>query len=71
MPTVAADEAPDHSPNFEIVRHLVLGSLPAVRATIATLHSRGYAEAGAWSRPLPTGRPNEVMVILTRRLTLT
>ena len=34
----------------------------------ATLFKLNYAEPNDWSRPLPTGRPNEVMAILTRRV---
>ena len=58
------------TPAAEPVRHMVFGSLCAVRATIRTLHAHGYAEPNDWSRPVSTGRPNEVMVILTRRVRL-
>lgn len=52
----------------ETVRHMVFGSPDAVRLTIQDLHRRRYAEPNDWSKLLPTGRPNEVMVILTRRV---
>ena len=57
---------PEHQ--FEDVRLLLLGTLTAVQNTIAILHKLNYAEPNDWSRPLATGRPNEVMAILTRRV---
>ena len=50
------------------VRHLVFGTLSALQDTIKDLHCRGYAEPNDWSQPLPTGRPAEVMAILTKRV---
>ncbi|MEL6493275.1 MAG: hypothetical protein AAFQ95_25255 [Cyanobacteria bacterium J06621_3] len=47
---------------------LLFGSLTAVQTTIRVLHKRGYAEPNDWSQPISTGRPNEVMAILTKRL---
>lgn len=52
----------------EPVRHMLFGSPVAVQATIKQLHKLGYAEPNDWSQLLPTGRPNEVMAILTRRV---
>lgn len=57
---------PEHQ--YESVRHLLLGSLTAIRNTITQLHQRNYAEPNDWSKPLPTGQPNEVMVILIKRV---
>ena len=57
---------PDH--HFEIVRHTLFGTLDAVQNTIKLLHKLKYAEVNDWSRPLPTGRVNEVMAILTKRV---
>ncbi|MEO0351326.1 MAG: hypothetical protein AAF282_14895 [Cyanobacteria bacterium P01_A01_bin.15] len=65
-PTCTPETLPQH--DFEDVRHLLLGSLTAVQRTILELHTRQYAEPNDWSRPLATGRPNEVMAILTRRV---
>lgn len=62
MPVTSAPFQPDK------VRHLVFGTLPAIRFTIKDLHRRGYAEPNDWSQPLPTGRPREVMAILTKRI---
>ncbi len=50
------------------VRHLLFGTLPTVQAIIRLLHQIGYAEVNDWSRPISTGRPNEVMAILTKRV---
>ncbi len=52
----------------EQVRHLLLGTPSAVQSTITLLHKLGYAEPNDWSRPMPTGRANEVMAILTKRV---
>ena len=59
----------EHPP--EPVRHLVFGSLHAVRATINHLHKLHYAEVNDWSQPISTGRPNEVMAILTKKVKVT
>ncbi|MEM7064486.1 MAG: hypothetical protein AAF572_15155 [Cyanobacteria bacterium P01_B01_bin.77] len=53
---------------FENIRHLVFGSLTSVQLTIQELHSKHYAEPNDWSKPISTGRPNEVMVILTKKV---
>ncbi|MEM7063884.1 MAG: hypothetical protein AAF572_12050 [Cyanobacteria bacterium P01_B01_bin.77] len=63
---LSTDPLPEHQ--YETVRHLVFGSLTRVRLTIQDLHSKHYAEPNDWSKPISTGRPNEVMVILTRRV---
>ncbi len=52
----------------EPVRHMLFGSPGAVQVTIQQLHKLGYAEPNDWSQLLPTGRPNEVMAILTKRV---
>ncbi|MEM8612011.1 MAG: hypothetical protein AAGF93_08325 [Cyanobacteria bacterium P01_H01_bin.105] len=53
---------------YETVNHTLFGTLDAVQNTIKQLHKLSYAEPNDWSRPLPTGRANEVMAILTRRV---
>ena len=52
----------------EQVRHLLFGSPAAVQSSIRLLHKLGYAEPNDWSRPISTGRANEVMAILTKRV---
>ena len=66
LPETPTTPLPDH----ETIHHLLLGSLATVQYTIRQLHKLNYAEPNDWSRPLPTGRPNEVMAILTRRIRL-
>jgi hypothetical protein len=59
---------PPSTSESERVRHLLFGSLGAVRLTIQQLHKQGYAEVNDWSVPISTGRANEVMAILTKRV---
>lgn len=56
----------EHPP--EPVRHMLFGSSYAVRATVNRLHKLRYAEVDDWSQPIPTGRPNEVMAIMTKKV---
>ena len=49
------------------VRHLMFGTFPDVNHAIAHLHTLGYADPNDWSRPMSTGRVNEVMSILVKR----
>ena len=60
----------NHLPDYqyETVNHTLFGSLTAIRNTIALLHKLHYAEPNDWSKPLPTGRPNEMMAILSKRV---
>ena len=70
-PNQDANEPNRHSeprPQYETVHHQLFGSLSAVRRTITLHHKLNNAEPYDWSRPLPTGRPNEVMAILTKRV---
>ena len=68
--TLTAAPPPTEGYSQEPVRHMLFGTLPAVQATIRLLHIRGYAEPNDWSEPIPTGRPKEVMAILTKRVRL-
>ncbi|MGB7086392.1 MAG: hypothetical protein WBD47_12620 [Phormidesmis sp.] len=60
-PAIASSEC-------EPVRHMLFGTPYAVRSTIHLLYKRGYAEPNDWSQPISTGKPREVMTILTRRV---
>jgi hypothetical protein len=60
--------ATDSSPLAEPIRHLLFGNLSTVRSTIHSLHKLGYADPNDWSAPISTGRANEVMAILTKRV---
>jgi alkanesulfonate monooxygenase SsuD/methylene tetrahydromethanopterin reductase-like flavin-dependent oxidoreductase (luciferase family) len=61
------------------LRVLLVGDPEDVKATIGNLHRRGFAEAGAWSKPiarsrlshvseqlLPNPHPDDVITILTK-----
>ncbi|MGD1855945.1 MAG: hypothetical protein ACFB2W_17020 [Leptolyngbyaceae cyanobacterium] len=65
-PADCSNNQPDSQ--YEITRHILFGSLTAIRNTISLLHKLNYAEPNDWSKPLPTGRPNELMAILTKRI---
>ncbi|MBX2866044.1 MAG: hypothetical protein KTR27_21030 [Leptolyngbyaceae cyanobacterium MAG.088] len=62
----ALEPLPEHQ--FEVVRHMLFGSLLSVQLTIKELHNKKYAEPNDWSKPISTGRPNEVMAILTKKV---
>ena len=64
--TVQPANPKDTSQTKEPIRHMLFGSPAGVRQVVHLLHKLGYAEPNAWSRPMPTGRPGEVMAILTR-----
>ena len=68
--TTLADPPPPPTCEQEPIRHMLFGSLSAVQFTIWLLYKRGYAEPNDWSQPISTGRPNEVMAILTKRVRL-
>ncbi|NEP15378.1 MAG: hypothetical protein F6J97_00520 [Leptolyngbya sp. SIO4C1] len=50
----------------EPIRLLMFGSLAGVQSIIKSLHKRQFAEPNDWSQPIPTERPGEVMVTLTK-----
>ncbi|MGD1897381.1 MAG: hypothetical protein ACFB16_10580 [Phormidesmis sp.] len=52
----------------EQIRHLLFGTTRTLQTTIRLLHKLGYAEPNDWSRPIATGRPGEMMAILTKRV---
>ncbi|NER00726.1 MAG: hypothetical protein F6K30_29200 [Cyanothece sp. SIO2G6] len=64
----SARPSPQARPRYETVRHLVFGSVAAVQNTIKLLYRLNYAEPNDWSQPIPTGQPNEVMVVLTKKV---
>ena len=55
----------------EPIRHMLFDSLSTVQSTIRLLYKLNYAEPNDWSQPISTGRPNEVMAILTNGSILT
>jgi hypothetical protein len=58
------------APNADSIRVIVVGNPQAVDNFIATQHQLGFAEVLAWSPPLPTPHPQQVMRILTKRLAI-
>jgi hypothetical protein len=53
----------------ERIKHLLIGSRKTVKATINTLHIKGYSEVREWSKPQSAGvlgEPGDVVSILTR-----
>ena len=67
-PTVPPTQKP--VTDTEPVRLMMFGSLGAVQAAIKDIHMHGYAEPNDWSQPMSTGRANEVMAILTKRVSV-
>ncbi|NET48324.1 MAG: hypothetical protein F6K09_06275 [Merismopedia sp. SIO2A8] len=75
--TVSAERSPSSTsrqlssiapPVHETVRHMLFGSTKAVQHTIKLLHKLNYAEPNDWSKPIPTGQPNEVVSVLVRKV---
>ena len=66
----STDAPPPPTSEQEPIRHMLIGSLSAVQSTIRLLYKLNYAEPNDWSQPISTGRPNEVMAILTKRVKL-
>ncbi len=68
LPDYLAGDPPRAQRSKEQIRHLLFGTPSGIQSTIQRLHQLGYAEPNDWSRPISTGRPNEVMAILTKRM---
>ncbi|MEM9216830.1 MAG: hypothetical protein AAGD25_21080 [Cyanobacteria bacterium P01_F01_bin.150] len=64
----SANRLPEFQSRFETLRHVLYGSPAAVDKTIKLLYKLNYAEPNDWSKPIPTGAPNEVMSVLTRKV---
>jgi hypothetical protein len=63
-PTNLSTPAPE--PSREKVTLTVRGSAHSTERVIHELYRVGFAEVREWSRPIPTGKVNEVMRVLTR-----
>ena len=69
-------DAPTVSPakksvtHTEPVRLMLFGTPGGVRAAIKDIHRHGYADPNDWSVPMATGRADEVMAILTKRVSV-
>ena len=57
---------PTAEPSRERVSLMVIGSTYATERVIHELYRVGFAEVREWSQPIPTGKVNEVMRILSR-----
>ncbi|MEM9220295.1 MAG: hypothetical protein AAGD25_38965 [Cyanobacteria bacterium P01_F01_bin.150] len=66
--SLSPEQLPDTSPHYETLRHMLFGSPAAVEKTIKLLYKLNYAEPNDWSKPVPTGAPNEVVAVLTRKV---
>ena len=71
-PTALPDfsPSPKREPSYESLHHMIFGSVVAVQNTIKLLHRLNYAEPNDWSKLIPTGQPNEVMAVLTKKVRL-
>lgn len=58
------------SPSPDTLRVLAIGSPQVVNSFVMSLFQLGYARPEEWSRQLPTVNPDEVMRILTKRVSL-
>jgi hypothetical protein len=50
----------------EVVQMFIISSADGVTETIHTLFAKDFAEVDEWSPPQPTGKPDQVITILTR-----
>jgi hypothetical protein len=57
---------PTGEPGREKVVLTLRGSAYAMERVIHELYRVGFAEVREWSKPIPTGKVNEVMRVLTR-----
>jgi len=68
----ASDRPPASSerrqPQPERVRHVLYGSLQGLDRAIKILHSLGYADPNDWCDPVPSGEPNQWLVVMTKTL---
>ncbi|MGB7313550.1 MAG: hypothetical protein WA939_11485, partial [Nodosilinea sp.] len=66
LPPSGANNRASQPLNPEKVRHMLFGSLAGIDRTIKILHALGYADPNDWSEPMPTEKPGQWMVILTK-----
>ena len=57
---------PTGEPGREKVILTLRGSAYAIERVIHELYRVGFAEVREWSKPIPTGKINEIMRVLTR-----
>lgn len=66
--TESSVATPDRTKEFDrrFNKMILIGTPDWVNGMIWRLHASGIAEAGSWSRLLPTGNPGEVISTLLR-----
>lgn len=57
-------------PDGERLKVILVSSPKVVKSTIRALYKLGFAEVSEWSRLQPTPKPNEVMSVLSRNVTI-
>ena len=57
-------------PPAERLKMILVSSPRVVNSTIRTLYTLGFAEVNEWSPLQPTPKPNEVMSVLSRNVTI-
>lgn len=66
--TAEIQTVPTKIPERESVQIQVIGSAKAIHSVIHLLHVLHFAEAGAWTPLLPTGKPGRFMRCLIKRI---
>jgi len=70
VPDLLKAEVPGVPTGKRPVKILVCGTLKEVNTIIHQLHVLGFAEVIAWTPPIPSPIPGEVIRILTRTLNI-
>jgi hypothetical protein len=65
-PSLQVTLEPDAESGREVIRILVIGPAYGVERIVHEFFRLGFAEVREWSKPQPTGRVNEIMLVLTR-----
>ena len=69
LPDSGASVPPNSDPgedDREVVQMFIISSPDGVMETIQTLYAKDFAHVDEWSPPQPTGKPGQVVSILTR-----
>ncbi|HEY9881420.1 MAG TPA: hypothetical protein V6D29_23400 [Leptolyngbyaceae cyanobacterium] len=67
-PTIPAVNVSKREPQRDKVQVVVYSTLEGIDRTVKHLHVLHYADPNDWSDPIPTGKPNQWMSLLTRYL---
>jgi glycine cleavage system H lipoate-binding protein len=66
IPDLLKEETPGTPSGKHSVKILLCGTLKEVNSVIHQLHVLGFAEVIAWTGPIPSPLPGEVIRVLTR-----